>query len=97
MRINKSMYGMTSYGKLFPDELTNSLIYEVGCNQFKFQISVYYKYFPDISKLVVLSYVDDFVYCYTYEELGKLFVDTLGNIFHVKFLGYLHWYMSIRI
>ena len=24
-------------------------------------------------------------------------MDTLGKIFHVKFLGYAHWFMSIRI
>ena len=27
----------------------------------------------------------------------KLFVDTLGKRFHVNFLGYAHWFMSIRI
>ena len=41
----------------------------------------YYKYLPDGSRLVVLSYVDDFVYFFTCEELGKWFVNTLGNIF----------------
>ena len=56
-----------------------------------------YKYAPDGSKIVVLSYIDDFVYWYTNEDIGKWFVDTLGNIFHVKFLGYAHWFMSIRI
>ena len=45
----------------------------------------------------VLSYVDDCVYWYTSEAIGKWFVDTLGNIFHVKCLGYAHWFMSIRI
>ena len=58
---------------------------------------IYYKYAPDGSKIVVLSYVDDCVYWYTNEYLGKCFVDTLGNIFHVNFLGYAHWFMSIRI
>ena len=24
-------------------------------------------------------------------------MDTLGKIFHVNFLGYAHWFMSIRI
>ena len=24
-------------------------------------------------------------------------MDTLGNIFHVKFLGYAHWFISVRI
>ena len=24
-------------------------------------------------------------------------MDTLGKIFHMKFLGYAHWFMSIRI
>ena len=47
--------------------------------------------------MVVLSYVDDFVYCYTNEGIGKQFVDTLGKIFHVNFLGFAHWFMSIRI
>ena len=45
----------------------------------------------------MLSYVDDFVYWYTSEEIGKRFVDTLGKRLHVNFLGYVHWFMSIRI
>ena len=60
-------------------------------------MSIYYKYAPDGSKIVVLSYVDDCVYWYTNEDLGKWFVDTLGKIFHLNFLGYAHWLMSIRI
>ena len=39
----------------------------------------------------------DCIYWYTYEELGNWFVGTLGNRFHVNFLGYSHWFMSIRI
>ena len=31
------------------------------------------------------------------KELGKGFLDTLGNIFHVNFLGYAHWFMFIII
>ena len=48
-------------------------------------------------KNIVLSYVDDCVYWYTYEYLVKLFVNTLGKRFHVNFLGYEHWFMSIII
>ena len=47
--------------------------------------------------MVVLSYVDDCVYWYTNEDHVKWFVDTLGKRFHVKFLGFSHWFMSIRI
>ena len=60
-------------------------------------MSIYYKYAHDASKVVVLSYVDDCVYWYTNEDLAKWFVDTLGKRFHVKFLGYAHWIMSIII
>ena len=60
-------------------------------------MSIYYKYAPYGTKSVVLSYVDDFVYLYTPEALGNLFVKTLGKIFHVNFLGYAHWFMSISI
>ena len=60
-------------------------------------MSIYYKYAPDGSNIVVLSYVDDCVYVYTNEDLGKGFVDTLGKIFQVNFLGFAHWFMSIRI
>ena len=60
-------------------------------------MSIYYKYAPYGSKTVVLSYVDDCVYWYTSEALGKWFVDTLGNRFHVNFLGYTHWFVSIII
>ena len=60
-------------------------------------MSIYYKCAPDGSKIVVLSYVDDCVYWYTNEDPGKWCVGTLGKRFHVNFLGYAHWFMSIRI
>ena len=91
------MYGITNSGKLFADELTNWLIDESGFNHSKCKISVYYNYATDGSRLVVLSYVDDCVYWYISEELEEWFVDTLGNIFHVNFLGYAHRFMYIRI
>ena len=96
MRLLKSMYVMTNSGKLFADKLTEWLL-EAGFIQSQFQMSIYYKYAPDRSKIVVLSYVYDCVYWYTNEYLGKWFVDTLGKIFHMNFLGYSHWSMSISI
>ena len=96
MRLLNSMYGMTNYGKVFDDELTELLL-EAGFIQSQCQMSLYYKYEPDITMIVVLPYFNYCVYWYTYEALGKWFVDTLVNRFHVKFLGYTHWFMSIRI
>ena len=90
------MYGMTNSGKLFADELTEWLL-EAGFIQSQCQMSICYKYATYGSKVVVLSYVDDCVYWYTNEYLGKWFVDTLGKRFHVNFLGYANWLMSIRI
>ena len=90
------MYGMTNSGKMFADELIEWLI-EEGCIQSQCQMSIYYKYAPDGSKVVLLSYVDDFVYWYTNEDLRKWFVETLGKRLHVNFLGFAHWFMSIRI
>ena len=87
---------MNNYGKLFVDELTEWLL-EVGFIQSQCQISIFYKYAPDESNIVVLSYFDDCVYWYTSEAFGKWFVDTLGKIFHVNFLGYAHWFMSIIV
>ena len=96
LNVFKSMYGMNKSGKLFADELTEWLI-EEGFMQSQFQMSIYYKYTPDGSKIIVLSYVDDCVYWYTNEDLGKWFVETLEKRFHVNFLGFAHWFMSIRI
>ena len=73
------------------------MVYELGFNQSKYQITVHYKYATDGSKLCVLYYVDDCIYWYTCEEQEKWFVDKLGKIFHVNFLGYAHWFRSIRI
>ena len=39
-------------------------------------------------KNVVSSYIDDYFYWYTYVDLGKWFLDTLGNRFRVDFMGY---------
>ena len=43
LRLLKSMYGITNYGKLFADELTEWLI-EAGLIKYQCQISIYYKY-----------------------------------------------------
>ena len=59
-------------------------------------MSIYDNYAQD-EKNVVLSYVDDYVYWYTSEAPGKWFLDTLGKRFHVNFLVFEHWFMSIRI
>ena len=69
--LKKSMYGMTDSGKIFANELTNCMIYVAGFKQSQCKIYIYYKYAPDGSNLCVLSYVDDCVFCYIYEELGK--------------------------
>ena len=92
----KSMYGMTNFGKFFSDDFTEWLI-ESGFIQSQYQMSLYPKYAPDGTKIVILSYVDDFVYWYTYEALERWCVETLGNIFHVNFLGYAHLFISISI
>ena len=64
------MYGMANSGKFFTDELTECLL-EAGFIQYQCQMSIYYKYTPYVTKNAVLSYVDDCVYYYTYEALGK--------------------------
>ena len=56
------MYSVNNSGNLFYDELTILLTDESGFNQYKYKMSVYYKYVPDGSKLVVLYCVYDFVY-----------------------------------
>ena len=58
---------------------------------------IYYNYAPYGTKIVALYYVDDYFYWYISEALGKWFVDTLGNRYHVNFLGYSHWFTPIRI
>ena len=92
----KSIYGMTNSGKLFSGELTEWLL-ESGFIQYKFQISIYFNYAPDGTNMFLVYYVDDCVYWYISESLGKWSLYTLGNIFHVNFLGYAHWFMSISI
>ena len=75
LRLLKFVYSMTNSGKLFSDELTEWLL-EAGFIQYKCLISIYYKYAPYGSKIVILYYVGYCVYWYTNEDLGKWFVDT---------------------
>ena len=89
LRLLKSMYGMINSGNLFADELTEWLL-ESSFIKSKCQMSIYYKYVPDGTNVFVLYYVDDCIYWYTSEALGKLFVDAKGKRFHVNFLGYAH-------
>ena len=51
LKLLKSVYGMTNSDKLFADELTQWLI-EEGFIQSQCQMSIYYKYSPDGSKIV---------------------------------------------
>ena len=60
LRLLKSIYGMTNSGKLFADELTEWLL-EAGFIKSQCQMFIYFKYAPDGYKIVVLSYVDDYV------------------------------------
>ena len=87
---------MTNSGKLFSDELTEWLL-EAGFVKYQCKMSIYYKYEPYGTYIVVLYYFDDFAYWYTSEAIGKWFVDTLGKIFHVNFLRYENWFTSIII
>ena len=89
------MYGMTNPRKLFADELTEQLL-EASFIQSQCQMSIYYMYAPDGTKVSVLSYVDDCIYQHTSEALGKWFLNYPGKIFHVNFLEYSHWLMSIK-
>ena len=97
LRLKKLMYEMNNSGKLFADEITNFMMDEEGFKQSKFKMSIFYKYAPYGSKLVVLYYVYDCVYWYTYEELVNRFVDKLGKISHLNFLVYARCFMSISI
>ena len=69
LRLLKYMYIMTNSGKLFAYELTEWLL-EAGFIQSQCQMFISYKYAPDGTTIVVLSYVDDCVYCYNSEALG---------------------------
>ena len=62
------MYEMTNSEKLFADQFIEWLT-ESGFIYSKLQMSIYYKYAPGGAKIVILSYVDDCVYWYTYEDL----------------------------
>ena len=42
---------------------------------------------------LVLSYVDDCIYWYKSEDIGKWVVETLGKRLHVNFLIFAHWLM----
>ena len=90
------MYVMTNSGKLFADNLTEWLL-EASFIKSQCHMSIYYKYVPDGTKFVVLSYVDDCIYWYNSEALVKLLVGALGTIFHFNFLLYAHWFISIQI
>ena len=85
----KYMYGMTNSVKLFSDEFTKCFL-EASFIQYQFQMSIYNNYAPYGTNIVVLSYDYHCVYWYTYKSLVKWFVDNLGNIFHMSFLGCAH-------
>ena len=66
------MYGVNNSGKLFSDEFIDWLL-KAGFIQYQSQMSIYYKYAPDGKQIVFVCYVDECVYRYTSEALGKCF------------------------
>ena len=50
-------------------------------------MSIYYKYAPDGSKIVVLSYVDDCVYWYSNEAIWKMVCGYLSQDIPCELLG----------
>ena len=66
----KYMYGMTKFGKLFAGEFIEWLL-EASFIQSQYHMSIYYNNEPDGTNIVVIYYVDDCVYWYEYENLGK--------------------------
>ena len=72
LRLLKSMCVIISSGNLLSYELIEWLL-EAGCIRYQWQMSIYYKYALYGINIAVLYYVDDFVYWYTYEALGKWF------------------------
>ena len=56
----------------------------------------YTDYFPEYEKYFGRALrLLKFMYGMINSDLGKWFVDNLGKRFHVNFLGYAHWFMSI--
>ena len=66
----QSLYGMTNSGKLIAEKLTECLL-EAGFIKSQCQMSIYYEYGPNGTKIVVLYYADAYVYWYTSEALEK--------------------------
>ena len=97
LRLMKSMYRMTNYGKLFAYEGIDLLINEAGFKQSQFQMNIYCKYAPYGTNISVLSDVDYCVYWYTSEVIGKWFVETIGKRLNVNLLIFAHFFISIRI
>ena len=86
LRLLKSLYSMNISGKLYANDLIELLL-EAGFIQSQFQMSIYYKYTPYGSKNIFFSYVDDCVYWYINEDIGKWFVDTLEKKVPCELLG----------
>ena len=89
--MNNSIYHMDISGKISAGKLINWMIYEARFKQSECQISIQHKYEPNVSRLVVLYYVNDCVYWCLCEEIGKWFMyNRLRKRFNMKFLGHAH-------
>ena len=68
LRLLESKYGNSNSRHLFADELKECWL-GAGFIQYQYQMSFYYKYAPDGAKIIVPSYVRDFLYWYTLKLL----------------------------
>jgi hypothetical protein len=96
IRLIKSMYGMSLSGKYWYQELQEWLIAN-GFMQSKVIACLFWKTFPDGSKVYLLDYVDDCLYYGTNDTTLKEFEVKISGRFDLTLMGQAHWYLSTRI
>ncbi len=96
VRLLKSMYGTTICGKYRYLDLLDFLK-EIGFKEGSCVKCIFFKEFPDGSKIYILNYVDDILYYGTCPAKVQEFEQQLSNRFNLELLGQAHWYLGTRI
>jgi len=96
LRLLKSVYGISSAGRLWSEEWIGWLVKDCGFRQSKSDPALFI-YRRGRNVIVLISYVDDCAYFCTSDEMRRRFERKLKERFDCKILGQIHWFLQTRI
>ena len=95
-KLNKALYGLKQAGRLWYEEINNTLINKLGFNRTYADTNIYYKTSINDEKVIIGLYVDDMIIIGTTNDIHKT-ITGIKNIYTISKVNEIDNILSIRI